>query len=287
MNFSLYFLVALALPMLICCYDIGLVGQMAAKLAHDNLVAGKTDEDFKTKIVNCASKVANTNDYMQCLETEVGKMHGIENGTEPKAQCCGRVVSYICMKKFLTSKCGVSKEEVESHDDEHFNFWNDLNVPNFPGHCKGGKQKSIDYCHSYDTANKKFEINQAAIRVAEVGPTDNEFETKLRNCYVKISNKDFYSKCLKEELSKLKAINGTSSPKMQCCERVVNYICLKSFLTPKCDMPKQEVDGRDEEHFRFWNDIEIPGYPNHCSGDSKKSITYCHTISTANPIIGF
>ena len=287
MNFSLYFLVVLALPMLICCYDIGLVGQTAAKLAHDNLVAGKTDEDFRTKIISCATKVANTNDYMQCIRTEAEKVHGIKNSTEPKVQCCVRVINYICMKTFLTSKCSVSKEEVESHDDEHFNFWNDLNVPDVHGHCKSGKQKSIDYCHSNDTANKKLEINEAAIRVGEVGLTDNEFETKIRDCYVKISKTNDYSSCLKVEGSKLKGVNGTLTPKKQCCERVINYICLKSSLTPKCNMPKEEVESRDEEHFRFWNQLEIPGFPNHCSGNSKTSITYCHTDSTANPIIGF
>ena len=154
MNFVI-FVIGLALPLTISGYslpemdpiiimnkaaeNIGLNGSGIIKMQND---------DFKTKLLSCIVKEANANDYKQCLKDEAAKVHGITGPSDPKAQCCARVVNYECMKTFLTSACGMSKEEVDSHDDEHFNFWNDFDIPQVPGHCSGGRKDSENYCFS-------------------------------------------------------------------------------------------------------------------------------------------
>ena len=294
MNSGLYFLVALALPMLICCNDFRSVSldinQAAKRRSEVNLVAHTINDDFLTKVQICIGKIAQTDYYTQCLKDEAAKLKGINGTSDPKLGCCARVINYICLKSFLTPKCNVTKEEVESHDEEHFNFWNDLEVPNLPNHCSGGKQKSVDYCHSDNSVLTiinfglvNLRINKAAKRIAKVNLVDRtmyeEFATKVLNCMTKISQLDYYTQCLKDESTKLKGITP-NSPKFSCCARVINYVCMKSFLTPKCNVPKEEVENHDEEHFKLWNNIDSPGYPYHCSDGSQKSINYCHSNST-------
>ena len=46
------------------------------------------------------------------------------------------------MKNILQSKCNVFQVELKNHDDEHFTFWNDLNLPILPSHCSGNKEQS-------------------------------------------------------------------------------------------------------------------------------------------------
>ena len=290
MNSGLYFLVALALPMLNCCDDFKLLSldiNKEAIISKVNLVTRTMNDDFSTKLEECVNTIiGNYNDeYMLCFQTEGAKIDGIYNSSEPKAQCCARVVLYICTKPFLTSKCNMTKEEVESHDEEHFNIWNNLNVTEYPLHCSGGRQKSIDFCYS-DNSNTNFElvslnINKAAIRseVNLVARTISDFSMKLQSCIVKILKTDFYIQCVKDEAAKLHGIHNSSQPKTQCCSRVISYICTKSFLTPKCSIPKEEVESHDEEHFNFWNDLNVPNVPGHCSSGKQKSIDYCHSDS--------
>ena len=42
----------------------------------------------------------------------------------------------------------MSKEEVDSHDDDDFQFWNHVNIHGEPYHCSGDRQDSEDYCFS-------------------------------------------------------------------------------------------------------------------------------------------
>ena len=154
MNSGLYFLVALAFPMLICCDGFGSVSldinQAAKRSAKANLVESIINDDFKAKMTKCYLNIYKTDFYAQCIKDEEAKLKGINGTSSPKRGCCSRVVNYICSKSFFTPKCNIPKEEVESHDEEHFNFWNSINIP-YSKPCSGGSQKSVNYCHSNST----------------------------------------------------------------------------------------------------------------------------------------
>ena len=138
-------MIALALPSLICCYfDLSSVNIQL------DVTAQKMDaNNFNNTILYCINLIRiNDLDYNRCLRDESSKVKEIHNENEPKAQCCGRVVNYICMKKFLTSRCGVPKTQVDENDDVHFKFWNNLNIPGYPNRCSGGTKDSIKYCHN-------------------------------------------------------------------------------------------------------------------------------------------
>ena len=138
-------MIALALPSLICCYfDLSSVNIQL------DITTQKMDaNNFNNTILYCINLIGKDDpDYKGCLHDESMKVKGVHNDDEPKAQCCGRVVNYICMKKFLTLRCGVPKTQVEKNDDVHFKFWNDLNVPGYPRRCSGGIKDSIKYCHN-------------------------------------------------------------------------------------------------------------------------------------------
>ena len=109
--------------------------------------------------------------------------------------------------------------------------------------------------------------------------SNDDFKAKMAKCYLDIYKTDFFAQCIKDEAAKLKGINDTSSPKRGCCSRVVNYICSKWFFTPKCNIPKEQVESHDEEHFNFRNNINIP-YSKPCSGGGQKSVDYRHSNST-------
>ena len=97
----------------------------------------------------------------------------------------------------------------------------------------------------------------------------------MAKCYLDIYKTDFFAQCIKDEAAKLKGINDTSSPKRGCCSRVVNYICSKWFFTPKCNIPKEQVESHDEEHFNFWNNLKIPTRHGKC-GEKQQSLRYCN-----------
>ena len=154
MNFVM-FVIGLALPLTISGYSLlkmnpSFVMDKAAEniASNGSGIISTLDDDFTTKLKLCIVKEAQASDFKQCLENEAVKIRGISGPSDPKIQCCARVISYECMKKFLTSACSVSKEEVDSHDDEHFNFWNDVDVPQYPHHCSGGRSYSENYCFS-------------------------------------------------------------------------------------------------------------------------------------------
>ena len=154
MNFVM-FVIGLALPLTISGYSLHKMNpSFVMDKAAENIASNRSgiisilDDDFKTKLMSCIVKEAQASDYKQCLENEAVKIRGISGPSDPKLQCCARVANYECMKKFLTSACGVSKEEVDSHDDEHFNFWNDFEIPQYPHHCSGGRSYSENYCFS-------------------------------------------------------------------------------------------------------------------------------------------
>ena len=106
MNFFIYFFVALAFPMLICCrYNLGPV----------NL------DNFMTKLIKCINAGTITKpEYKKCVAEEQAKIKGIMRASDPKFSCCIRVVGFICLKASLSSNCGVPEEEVDNNDSEHF-----------------------------------------------------------------------------------------------------------------------------------------------------------------------
>lgn len=152
MSFVIYLVAALAMPMLICCYDLASINMNINKVAKkltENMAGQAINNDFKVKVQNCARNVYLTTDYSECLKDQGLKIKGVYGHSDPKAHCCSRVINYICMKTFLIStKCGVSKAVVYSHDNEHFKIWNQIENRKYPGHCNGGNQESITYCHS-------------------------------------------------------------------------------------------------------------------------------------------
>ena len=72
----------------------------------------------------------------------------------------------------------MSKEEVDSHDDEHFNFWNDFDIPKYPNHCSGGRSYSENYCFS-DSVGSSTEsgttqaVTTPSTKVTTTVPTDS------------------------------------------------------------------------------------------------------------------
>ena len=143
-NFGIYLIVAITVSMLISCIDIGSVSlqieKAVFKKAANNKGMLKTfGNNFQSKGHYCLDKIGYNNpDYIQCLIDESSKLK--DDNINEKGECCDRVLNYECMKKFLTSECGVSKQEVDSHDEEHFAFWNHLNIPEVPHNCSGGRQ---------------------------------------------------------------------------------------------------------------------------------------------------
>ena len=107
--------------------------------------ASISEDEFLIELEKCTNKTGlNDSHYNDCLNNETLKMGW--NNTEGKSSCCIRVVNYICMKESLTSKCGVSKEDVQKYDKIHFNYWN-KQLPEITGECNGAVQESIEYCN--------------------------------------------------------------------------------------------------------------------------------------------
>jgi len=52
------------------------------------------------------------------------------------------------MKKFLTNQCHVSRE-VKRNSEQHYNFWNEFDVDDYPTQCtQGSHEAAIRYCFS-------------------------------------------------------------------------------------------------------------------------------------------
>lgn len=148
MNFVVYFVLALSLPLLISgqsYYDLG-----QKLLSHRGFSAETTSHnDFISKLGHCILKVTNSPDFIQCLDDESHMLKGISSPSDPKISCCTRVMNFKCMRKFLTSQCHVSREEVERNSEQHFNFWNEADVNGYPTQCtQSGYEATIRYCSS-------------------------------------------------------------------------------------------------------------------------------------------
>ena len=141
------FLFLLAMPLLISgqsYFDLG-----KKLLTHRGYSAQTTTHhDLITKLAFCIYKVTDNGDYIGCLEEEAELLKGMSSPSDPKISCCSRVMNLKCMKKYLTSDCGVTREEVERNNEEHFKFWNEADVEGYPHLCSQGSEESIRYCHS-------------------------------------------------------------------------------------------------------------------------------------------
>lgn len=88
----------------------------------------------------------------------------------------------------------------------------------------------------YGMGSLNIQINKAAKTKSEnnllVQFKNDEFMNKHINC---MNNGTTvlpeFLQCKKDEKEKLKGITSESDPKLFCCFRVVNYICMKTFLT--------------------------------------------------------
>ena len=92
---------AFEMPMLICCYDLALNNMninKAAKKLSENMGGQTINDDFKAKIRNCARNVYLTTDYSECFKDQGLKLKGVYGDSDPKDNCCSRVINYICMK---------------------------------------------------------------------------------------------------------------------------------------------------------------------------------------------
>lgn len=111
----------------------------------------------------------------------------------------------------------------------------------------------------------------------------DDFESKIKDCIKSIPEDDpGYHQCLSDESDKLKGISSKYDPKLQCCARMMNYSCMKYFLTMFCEVPKEQVDQNLDALFNYLNNVNVPGYPNHCNGNRQESLNYCFSTD-ANP----
>lgn len=157
MNFGIFCLVALSLPLLISCYFTTDSARSEMEIASQRL--SSKHSDIQTNVYSkfimenkyCISQIYSTHDnqYMECLMDETAKVKGLSKITDPKYTCCNRVTNYFCMKKFLKPKCSVTDKELVKHDDDLFKFMSDIFAPHYPSHCtQNNKQSIIKYCHN-------------------------------------------------------------------------------------------------------------------------------------------
>lgn len=148
MNFVIYFVLTLSLPLLISgqtYYDLG-----QKLLTHRGFsVETASHHDFTSKLGHCIWRVSKSPDFIQCLEDESQLLKGISSPSDPKISCCTRVMNFKCMRKFLTSQCHVSREEVERNSEQHYNFWNEFDVDGYSTRCsQTSHEAAIRYCSS-------------------------------------------------------------------------------------------------------------------------------------------
>lgn len=143
-------------------HQIGLNASAAMKKPAD------LTYDFITEMMECITKIggASNPEYQQCLKEQAKKLKDVKpDPNDPKLQCCIRVMNYECMKIFLSSKCGMSQDQVDQHDDENYKFWNDLNDTTFPHHCKGNRQQSLAYCNRFNKITLSLTLQLASILI--------------------------------------------------------------------------------------------------------------------------
>ena len=117
----------------------------------------------------------------------------------------------------------------------------------------------------------------------EFGKIDSrptEFELIIENCSLKLKplDPDVFT-CLSENQCKI----GTED--LACCIRVVQYKCMKIWLTTKCNVTFEVVEKNDEEHFNLWKKMYL-GFEGNCTGNSKESLKHCNLIDEMSNIDG-
>lgn len=157
MNFGIFYLVALSLPLLISCYFTTESARSEMEIASQKLLSkySEIQTNVYSKFImdnkNCMSEIYRTSDnqYIKCLMDETAKVKGISKITDPQHTCCNRVTNYFCIRKVLKSKCSVTEKELVKHDDDLFKFMNDIFAPHNPNHCRqNNKQSIIKYCYN-------------------------------------------------------------------------------------------------------------------------------------------
>ena len=116
---------------------------------------------FDGKLERCIRKISFLldNDYLNCTKNYV---YAISKGKSLNSMfrqefidcCAARMVNFKCFRTLLTTKCKVSEEEVLENDDQHFNYWNNLDIPKYNGRC-GEKQQTLRYCNLADYSDDK------------------------------------------------------------------------------------------------------------------------------------
>ena len=138
MNFRMYFLVTISLPLLISC-SFNLVSSLQVEKTIEKMGENKTvqklDGNFEKEIEICYLWVQENSKayYDQCINELLLKIRTKD------PYCCKRVVLYKCLKRCLTSKSGVSNKEVEKND-VNFNYWN-AKIKSLPRKCSGTKKR--------------------------------------------------------------------------------------------------------------------------------------------------
>ena len=187
---------------------------------------------------------------------------------------CARVINYKCFKTLLTTKCGMPKEEVEKNDETHFNFWNDLEVPDIPGKCNGNSQDSIKHCKVNDVSDGTTTPTTTTTTTTTTTPSDN-FESVIEKCIDKVGyNNQDYLNCYTRLFNKTE-ITDPNDTKISCCNRMVQFQCWKEILTSKCSVSEDQVKKNDDVHYNYWNNKEYADKPEKCSGGKDELLELC------------
>lgn len=109
---------------------------------------------------------------------------------------------------------------------------------------------------------------QMAFRKINSKPT--EFELIIENCFLKLNplDADVFT-CLSENQCKI----GVED--LACCIRVVQYKCMKIWLTTKCNLTQEFVQKNDEQHFNLWKNMYL-GFKGNCTQNSTESLKHCN-----------
>ena len=152
MNPGMYFLVVMGLPLLISGDSYWNSKTMEFML--DEIALKNNSDDFiQSKLIKCVYKFwYNDTDFLNCSDV-LGEKTGIMSDEDQRFPCCRRVIYFKCWETLLTTKCNVSKEEVEKNDDLQFKFWNDAPHPKYKGHCEGDKTNSLKLCNLADNGS--------------------------------------------------------------------------------------------------------------------------------------
>ena len=269
MNLAIY---CMCLPLLIS----GNIYLESEKFDIDKIVFKNDSNDFQTVLIDCVYRVwYDDTNFENCItnlfiKTEISI-------SDLKYDCCYRVIYWKCWEQMLITKCDVLLEEVENNDDLQFEFWNQAPHSSLQSNCKGDKVESLFLCKLADVTVLNLPFSTRSSTTPD-SISEYEFLEKLYNCYNKISNDSDYNKCVSDETSKTQLNDSYADTKSQCCNRVVNYNCMKESLTSKCDVSKFDVQKNDEIHFKYWNAASFPGVSGKCDGGAKESIKYCSGV---------